>query len=219
MKIFDGLDEYKKNAEYWKFTIDLERRGEGIVKILQKYGESTPGKECLQEAKAFLVEVENWKGMSMRNQVGLAKRNSEPFIWRAFQQAMNSETDLGAIRSLMSLIGFGSSPHPETGLRRAKRTTAVLRFLKPYDWGAVDWRTIAILRFLEKHSFDVGRGLAEATMDNPKDLQKDLDHINEDWACEINQKYKEMRTLELPRAADVEMALFGLSMVAWPLPV
>jgi hypothetical protein len=45
--------------------------------------------------------------------------------------------------------------------------------------------------------------------------------MNEEVACKMNedyraitQKYPEM----LPRAADVDMALFGLSLLAWPLP-
>jgi hypothetical protein len=217
MQVSDGLEEYKKNAEYWKFTVDLERRAEGILKLLQEYRECTPAKECLQEAKAFLAEVERWKGMSIRDQVGLAKSNPEAAIWRAFQRAINSQTDLEAIRSIMSLVGFGSSPHPETRLRRAKRATAVLRFLMPNDWGAVDWRTIEFLRLLDKHSSDVEAALAEAKEENSRKLKRDLDHINEDWACDITQKYRAMRTSDLPRAADVEMALFGLSMIAWPL--
>jgi len=217
MQIFQGLDEFKKNMEYWQFTIDLERRAKGVVELLRKCGDSVPPKEYLLEAKAFLIEVERWKGMSIQDQVGLAKRNSEDSIWRALRQAMSSDTDLQAIRSIMSLIGFGSSPHPETRLRRAKRATAVLRFLKPNDWGAVDWRTIAILRFLDKHSFDVEAALAEAKTENSRKLKRDLDHINEDWACEITQKYRAIRNSELPRAADVEMAIFGLSIIAWPL--
>jgi hypothetical protein len=81
----------------------------------------------------------------------------------------------------------------------------------------VDWRTIELLRLLDKHSFEVEAALAEAKTEDPRQLKRDLDHINEDWACDINQKYKAMRNGELPRAADVEMALFGLSLLAWPL--
>lgn len=41
--------------------------------------------------------------------------------------------------------------------------------------------------------------------------------INEEWACAINQKYRDMRaTSSFPRTVDVEMAIFGLSMMAWP---
>ena len=217
MQISDGLEEFKKDAEHWKLTRDLERQAAGIVELLRQYSDSTPPKEAMKETKAFLAEVERWKGMSMQHQVRLAKSNPEAAIWRAFQQAVKAQTDLEAVRSIMTLIGFGSSPHPETHLRRAKRATAVLRFLKPYEWGAVDWRTIAILRFLDERSLDVEAALADAKTEDPRKLKRDLDHINEDWACEANQKYRAMRTSGLPRAADVEMALFGLSMIAWPL--
>ncbi|MDH7500026.1 MAG: hypothetical protein QHH30_06525 [candidate division NC10 bacterium] len=216
-RICEGLEEFKKNREYWNFTEELERRGEGVVQLLQKHGDSPPSREVMREAKAFLSEVERWKGMSMQDQVKLAKSNPEAAIWRAFQRAMYARTDLEEVRSIMSLVGFGSSPHPETRLRRAKRATAVLRFLKPKDWGAVDWRTIELLRLLDKHSFDVEAALDEAKSENPRKLKRDLDHINEDWACEINRRYRAMRSPELPRAADVEMALFGFSLLAWPL--
>jgi len=219
MQISDGLEEFKKDAEHWELTRDLERQAEGIVKLLGQYADANPPKEALKQAKGFLAEVERWKGMSMQDQVRLAKSNPEAAVWRAFQKAMNAQTDLEAVRSIMSLIGFGSSPHPETRLRRAKRATGVLRFLKPNDWGAVDWRTIELLRLLDKHSFDVEAALAEAKTEDSRKLKRDLDHINEDWACEVNLKYRAMRTSELPRAADVEMALFGLSLLAWPLPL
>jgi len=217
MRISDGLEEYRKDAEHWKLTRNLERQGEEISGLLGQYSKSVPPDGVLREAKAFLGEVERWKGMSMQDQVKLAKSNPEAAIWKAFQRAMRARTDLEEVHSIMSLVGFGSSPHPETRLRRAKRATAVLRFLKPDGWGSVDWRTIELLRLLDKHSFDVEAALAEARTEEPRRLKRDLDHINEDWACEINRKYRAMRSPELPRAADVEMALFGLSTIPWPL--
>ena len=41
--------------------------------------------------------------------------------------------------------------------------------------------------------------------------------VNEDWACEVNREYRVRQTAPLSRAADVDMAIFGLSMMAWPL--
>jgi hypothetical protein len=43
--------------------------------------------------------------------------------------------------------------------------------------------------------------------------------IDENGACAYNQMYRAMRsTPNFPRTVDVEMALFGLSMMGWPMP-
>lgn len=220
MKICDGLNEYKKNLKYWEFTLNLEEKAEKILELLQKYQNLIPPKESMQEVRALLIDIEQWKAMCIQDQIGNAAKNSGESIWNSFQQAvkaMNSKNDLQAIQSIMSLIGFGSSRDPETGKKRAKRATAVLRFLNPHDWGVVDWRTIAVLSLLEKYKFNVDSAFSEARNKNPGELRKDLDLINENEACEIILKYRRMITPELPRAADVDMALFGLSMKVWPM--
>lgn len=212
----DGLKEYRKNPDYWKFTVGLEEFAKEILTMLSRYG-SEPPKGSLSRTKQFLLEIERWKAMCIQDQMGMASRNSEPSIWNALQSAVKARTDTEAFLSVMSLIGFGAYPDIETGLRRAKRATAVLRFLKPYDWGVVDWRTVAMLGLLKKCDWDVDRVLVQAKRENPRDLRRDLDIINEDWACQINQEYRAMRTERLPRAADVDMALFGISLIAWPI--
>jgi hypothetical protein len=155
--------------------------------------------------------------MCLQEQMGMATRNSERSVWEALRHSVSASSDIEALRAVMSLRGFGSSSDQETGLRRAKRATAVLRFLNPKDWGVVDWRTVAILGLLKKFDFDVGRVLVRAARETPRDYRRDLDLINEDWACQVNQDYRMMRSEDLPRAADIDMALFGLSLMAWPM--
>lgn len=216
MDLSDGLKEYQKDDEYWKFTIGLEEFAKEILTMLSRY-EDEPPKESLFRVKEFLLKVECWKAMCIQDQIGMASKNLELSIWKALQSAVNAKSDIEALLSVMSLVGFGSSKDPETGLRRAKRATAVLRFLKPYDWGVVDWRTIKILALLGKYDWNVDKILIQAKMINPKDLRKNLDIVNEDWACKINQDYRRMRNEKLPRAADIDMALFGISLLAWPI--
>lgn len=49
------------------------------------------------------------------------------------------------------------------------------------------------------------------------DFQDAYDVIDENAACAYNQMYRARRTTpSFPRTADVEMALFGLSMMVWP---
>lgn len=119
----------------------------------------------------------------------------------------------------MSLTGFGASQDEETGQRRAKVATAVLRFLKPDEWGVVDWRTIAILGLLENAKGNVDQALALAKKEKPAELRRVLDIVDERGACEVNQKYRAMRdSAQLSRTVDVEMAIFGFSLMAWKIP-
>lgn len=51
------------------------------------------------------------------------------------------------------------------------------------------------------------------------ELRDALDLIDEQGACEVNREYRAMRgEAPLARTVDVEMALFGLSVMAWPFP-
>jgi hypothetical protein len=102
-------------------------------------------------------------------------------------------------------------------VRGAKVASAALRFLKPDTWGVVDWRTAAMLEFLSQSNGDVDQAMVLAKKWQADDLRETYKGINEDWACAINQKYRDMRaTPSFPRTVDVEMAVFGLSMMAWP---
>jgi hypothetical protein len=66
-------------------------------------------------------------------------------------------------------------------------------------------------------SLDYHLALAKKIQDADLAQLKDaLDVVNEDWACEVNQEYRAMRTAPLSRVADVDMAIFGLSMMAGP---
>lgn len=156
MELSDGLREYQKDADYWKFTVELEEFAIEIITMLSQYGDEPP-KESLSKTKEFLLQIERWKAMCIQDQIGMASKNSEISIWKSLQSAVNAKSDIEALLSVMSLVGFGSFPDPRTGIRRAKRATSVLRFLNPYDWGVVDWRTIKILTLLKKCEWDVNK--------------------------------------------------------------
>ena len=114
--------------------------------------------------------------------------------------------------------GFGSTTNDDTGVRGAKVASAALRFLKPNTWGVVDWRTAAMLEFLNQTNGDVDQAMVLAKNWRADNLRETYKGINEDWACEINQKYRDLRaTASFPRTVNVEMAIFGLSMMAWPV--
>ena len=148
-----------------------------------------------------------------------AVQNTPASVWAAFYEAVIRRTDLEKIRAIMSLKGFGSSVDEGTGMRRAKVASSVLRFLYPQEWGVVDWRTLAIRSALRRCNGDVNRALEAAGQDDAATMRAHFDLIDEHAVCDEMLAYRQMRTAPpLLRAADIDMALFGLSLSVWPLP-
>jgi hypothetical protein len=220
MTLLDGFDYYKTYSKSdWSRTLKVEGSAVNVVKLIREWGD-VPTAASLREAYTLLLDMEEWKAMCLHDRMGNAGQNSQRAVWDAFRGALNAQTDRDCLLSIMRLKGFGASRDEETGQRRAKVATAALRFLKPDEWGVVDWRTAAILGFLEKSKGDVDQAVVLARRWNADDLRKNVyEMIDEKAACEYNQMYRNMRTpSSLPRTVDVEMALFGLSMKAWPFP-
>jgi hypothetical protein len=75
------------------------------------------------------------------------------------------------------------------------------------------------LGLLSESKDNVDQALLLAKKHNAKDLREAYDLIDENGACAVNQMYRDRRASpSFPRTVDVEMALFGLSMIAWPFP-
>lgn len=217
MNLLDGLDYYKKDPDFWQLTRDNEGSAQQVLALISLYG-NEPNPSALDKAQTLLISIERWKAMCIKERIGNAVKNSKRAVWEAFRGAVNAQSDLEAILSIMQLKGFGASHDEDTGQRRAKVATAVLRFLKPEDWGVVDWRTIAMLTQLEKSNGDIDQALLQAKRLDPAKLRDLLDIVDEKAACGENQMYRAMRTTPpLSRAADIDMALFGLSLIAWPI--
>lgn len=220
MKLADGLEKYRSHPAFYSFTLPLESQARKVIDLLAQYGDN-PNEAALAEVKNFLIEVEKWKAGCLQQRMGNAVKNPAQSIWQAFQGAASSISDVQTLLSIMQLKGFGSSVDDETGQRRAKVATSVLRFLWPDKWGVVDWRVAVILGLLTKHAWDIDQVLSEAKKRKAEVLRKDYDLINEQAACEINEQYRQISQSHsefLPRAADVDMAIFGISLMAWPMP-
>jgi hypothetical protein len=220
MELANGLERYKSHPTYYSLTVPLESQAQKVLGLLNRHGDN-PTSSALSEVKRFLVEVEKWKAGCLLQRIGNAAENSERSIWQAFRGAANANSDVETILSIMQLKGFGSSTDDETGQRRAKVATSVLRFLWPDKWGVVDWRVAVVLGLLKKHNWNVDKALSEAKEQRAEDMRELYDLMNEQVACEINQEYRRISQKypkHLPRAADVDMALFGISLMAWPMP-
>lgn len=220
MELSDGLTRYKSGTEFYERAVELESQAQQVLSWLRQHKDS-PTPDALSETKRFLIEVEKWKAGCLQQRMGNAAKNSERVIWEAFRGAVNAGTAIEAITAIMQLKGFGSSVDEESGQRRAKVATSVLRFLWPNKWGVVDWRVAAILGLLEKQNWDIDKTLSKAKGQKAEELRNLYYIIDEMGACEINRQYREISQKyqgQLSRAADVDMALFGLSLVAWPMP-
>lgn len=217
MKLSDGLDFYQELASYDSHTLPLEARAKRVLELLHEYG-SSPSAGAMAEVKDFLIEIEKWKADCLKDRMGSAASNPEALVWEAFLGAVRAENDIDRILSIMDLKGFGSSTDYYTGQRRAKVASAVLRFLWPGEWGVIDWRIAAMLSLLKKHSWDVDVAMSHAKRNKAADLREAFDMMDERTACDINLEYRQISRREagVPRAADVDMALFGLSLKAWP---
>ncbi|CAN7460578.1 hypothetical protein [Paraburkholderia hospita] len=218
MHLVDGLNHFKSLSSY-QFTVRLERDAQNILRLLQLHGDAPPA-SALTAVKSFLVEVEKWKALCLESRMGNAETNAERVIWNALLDATRAATDKEQILTIMTLKGFGRSVDGETRLRRAKVATSVVRFLWPEKWGVVDWRVAVMLGLLSKHGENFDAVLAEAKNLRAQDLREYYDLINEQVACELNAQYRVISQRHpemLCRAANVDMALFGLSLHVWPM--
>ena len=208
------LADYRKSDD--PFTIDLEAEAQAIRRVI--LGTDKPSESALQRVRQFLIDIEKWKADCMEERTGNAVKNHPRGIWDFLQGAVTASNDRSALLSIMNLIGFGSAKDENTGQRKAKRATAVLRFLDPDEWGTVDWRTIAMLCFYKKNHFDMEMALKEAKKYDMRTMASDFDSIDESMALEIVQEYRSMRDQNSPRTVDVELAFYGASFLAWPRP-
>lgn len=220
MTLLDGLDYYKKwQGSDWQFTLDIEASAVKVVEAIARFNRQPDG-PALDAAYDLLLDIEKWKAMCLGERMIYAQRNPKQTVWDAFYYAVNASNDEDAILSIMRLKGFGSSPNDETGRRPAKVASAALRFLKPATWGVVDWRTAAMTGLLKASAGDVDQALKLAKKYNAAELRETYkDNIDGDGACEYNRAYRKMQASSgLPRTADTDMAVFGLSLIAWPMP-
>ncbi len=198
------------------FTRSLETKAQSINSLIRQKGDTSPKSEELRQVTDFLVEIEKWKADCREEQTGNAERNEPDQIWSALKQAVNASDDRTALLSIMTLTGFGSARDRDTGQRRAKRATAVLRFLNPEMWGVVDWRVCAILGLYKKNKLNIGLAIQAGQKYKMNEMARLYDVVDEDAAIDIVRHYRSWRTPKLPRTVDVELALYGASFLAWP---
>jgi hypothetical protein len=201
-----------------QFTLALEKQGKEIVDIITDHG-SDPTYDDLNLVVSFLVDVELWKADCDGDQTGNAGRNSPQSVWKALKGAICSSEDSEKLLSIMQLYGFGHSRDDESGKRRSKRATAVLRFLDPKLWGVVDWRVAAIIGLYEnKCNKDIESSINLGNNYRVAEMAALYDILDEKDAEFYEKLYRSIaiKTPDLPRAVDVERAFYGASFMIWP---
>jgi hypothetical protein len=211
----NGLVYFKQLGD-WCLTQKLEQEAITLLALLRTHS-SSPTEDMKRRAKLFLIDVERWKQMCMEEKAIHAVKNSPDAVWMAFLAAERASLPQEQLLAIMNLKGFGASKDNNTGKRRAKQATAVLRFFFPQDWGVVDWRTIAFLCAINLNS-DFQSAIDFAKKQNENTLRSLYNCLDEQTACAINQKYQQLKSADFPRTADVEMAIFGWSSEIWPFP-
>ncbi len=208
----------KSDLSFWSFTQELERFAAKMKDVIAR---GDRGAAATKFADLLLQAIELWKAGCIEEQTGWAVHNKPDEIWDAFRDAiafMDAGDDIKALLAIMRLKGFGKTKDADSRQQRAKRASAVLRMFRPRDWGVVDWRTAAMIWALNQKSWDVRRAISLVKADYPtrQKAKDEWDEIDEKIAAEVlNARYRANRSDTLPDAADVEMAVFGLSFEVW----
>jgi hypothetical protein len=217
VNLLDGQNRYRQNAKEWRLTQDIEKAARAVCNLILRHG-NQPTPSALDDAYSLLIQIEIWKAMCMEERIGDAETNPKQRVWDAFRDALTASNDRDAILSIMRLKGFGSARNMNFGGQRpAKVASAAMRFLLPDSWGVIDWRTAALLDRLNESKGNLDEALRLAGKETADTMRGYYAMINEEKACTYNQNYRNLRSnSSFPRAADVEMALFGLSLFVWP---
>ena len=206
------------DLSFWNFTQELERFAAKMKEVIAR---GDRGAEAIKFADLLLQAIELWKAGCIEEQTGWAVHNKPDEIWDAFRDAiafMDAGEDIKALLAIMRLKGFGKTKDADSRQQRAKRASAVLRMFNPKQWGVVDWRTAAMIWALNQKNWDVRRAisLVKADYPNRQKAKDEWDEIDEKIAVEVlNARYRANRSDSLQDAADVEMAVFGLSFEVW----
>lgn len=191
-------------------TLQIELRAAALLECFSKYGDN-PDEKSLDLVLGFLERVECWKQMGQKSKAIYAKQNRPKDIWDCLIGVKGAKTDEDAFRLVMRLKGFGQKGGA------AKQASAVLRFIDPYRWGTVDWRNAAMIELYENNGKNADIAVEKAKNEDRKKYKDKHDYIDEKDASHYQEKYRAYRCECLPRAADVDLAFWGMSLKAWPI--
>lgn len=179
-------------------TMNLESQAQKVICILSS---DNPDLQDLTLVKEFVICVENWKSMG---RASYARDNDAAIIFSSLKNAYLSNNYPTALKKLMILRGF-----------KEKTASAILRFLKPVEFGVVDWRNSAVVFLMKKYKNDIDQVIIHGQkIANPKDL---FDGVDIKLANQLQKYYQSLTGDKIKRVADIDMALFAISLEIWPM--
>ena len=202
----------QQDIKSWEESRELEAIGAILVCSMRRWNYVDA-----EVALDFVNRIEKWKAMNIPSRIRGAGVTTAQQAKDALQNTLSGKNDKSQIESLNVLRGFGTSIPAGQRTSRAKVASAAMRFLFPCTWGVVDWRSATIVHCLNG-GVNVEHAIASARRRDKTEWVKDFDFIDAQWAVELNNKYAEIgQQLAIPRNAEVDQFLFGISLSVWPL--
>jgi hypothetical protein len=202
----------QQDIKSWEESRELEAIGAMLVCSMHRWNYVDA-----EIALNFVNRVEKWKAMNIPGRIYGVGVTTAQQAKDAVQNAVSGQNGKSQIESLHVLRGFGTSKPAGQTTRPAKVASAAMRFLFPCTWGVVDWRSATIVSCLNG-GVNVEEAIKSAQRRDKTEWINDFQFIDAQWAVELNKKYAEIgRQLAIPRNAEVDQFLFGISLSVWPL--
>jgi hypothetical protein len=215
MNLSEGYEKIKsQNIRSFRWKDGLEK---DALEIRTLISEGNNTKPVVQWIRSFLMKVECWKNEFRTYDFNPnVASNKDDDIWNCIRETLgylDSSDDKKALIELTKLSGF-----------QARTASAVLRFLSPKDWGTVDWRNASIFEIFEMENittYSINEAIKEKYKKNKvefkKQFNKEFEQNGISTAIRINSTYKEIVKIEnqFNYAADIDLAIYGLSFYLW----
>jgi hypothetical protein len=197
--LLDKNIQGQKENSVLSITNDLDIRGE---KVSQIFNQSNYSNEDVIYVKKFTEDVEKWKFMGRDT---YSKDNNPQYTFDLLKMANNSSY-IDAINTISKLRGF-----------KVKTASALLRFLNPKDFGVVDWRNRAVFELMQKFNNNINEVIRQGKKITTYQASQIFKEVDVNMAYEMQLFYQSLRGSLISRAADIDMALFALSLIIWPM--
>lgn len=200
----ERLTPYGHPEEEPAFTERMETRGE---EIRAQFGVVPLDVAVL---RSFLVDVGYWKmPRNRQDHAANVEKNTDANVLEVFSGLEEAVDDRERISLCTQLVGFGR------GTSQTRMASTILRFLWPQEYGVIDWRNWAVLSNCG-HVF-LSQPLLPPLAATTAALKGALYSVDT-YLAYLGVVRGLMLVLDLPRAADVDLAIYSYSAEIWPFP-
>jgi len=214
--VLAGLELY--GQEYVKLRFDaafldlsatIEYKGKALADQIS-LPRSVYVEKHAPNALLFLLEVQKWKMLYVDDQYDVFAVSRASDIAAAIYDFFHAPTPADRLTHLLRITSKGSACYQDSWQKGLKRALAVARFLDPQHWAFVDWRILGVMGYRSMTALKQERIGSNA--DQIRQLFEPIQYFDLEIALEMLQEY---RCEDLPRAVDVECALYAISLDIW----